>query len=360
MKILFFIESLRLGGKERRLVELLRYLSLKNQFELSLVLTRNEIDYQEVYDLGIKIQIIERKYFKKDPKLFFSFYKIAKVFKPDIIHVWGNMVAFYAIPTKLLLRLPLINSQITDAFDVVYRGILSHKFTFQYSDLIIANSMAGLKTYGSPPNKSKVIYNGFDFDRIKKLKPSIEIRKMFNIETSFIVGMAASFSALKDYKTYIQAANLLLSEGADCTFLCMGKGDDSTYQELVLPERKNNVKFLGLQSDVESVMNCCDVGVLSTYTEGFPNSVMEFMALGKPVVATAGGGTEELVLDNETGYLVKVKSPSELAEKIKFLLNNPETAQKMGEKGKERIQSNFTLSLMAEKFIKVYNEFSRN
>lgn len=360
MKILFFIESLRLGGKERRLVELLKCLHPNHRFEILLVLTRNEIDYKEVYDFGFKVQIIERKYFKKDPKLFYSFYKIAKKFKPDIIHVWGNMVAMYAIPSKLLLGKPLINNQITDAFDIVYRGILSHKVTFIFSDLIIANSHAGLRAYNSPPQKSKVIYNGFDFKRINNLKPVAETRKIFNINTKYVVGMAASFSELKDYKSYIEAAIILLSEGADCTFLCMGKGDDSSYRELVLPEWKENVKFLGLQSDVESVMNCCDVGVLSTYTEGLPNSVLEFMALAKPVVATKGGGTEELLVDGQTGFLVNVKSPGELSEKIKILLENPETAQKMGEKGKERIYSNFTLSSMAEQFIKVYDEFSNN
>jgi glycosyltransferase involved in cell wall biosynthesis len=360
LKILFFIESLRLGGKERRLVELLKYLNSNHHFEILLVLTRNEIDYQEVYDFGINIQIIERKYFKKDPKLFFSFYKIAKEYKPDILHVWGNMVALYAIPAKLLLNIPLINSQITDAFDAVPEGLLSHKTTFRFSDLIIANSNAGLKSYKSPMKKSRVIYNGFDFERLKNIRPTNEIRNLFNIKTKFVVGMAATFSELKDYKSYIIAANILLSEGINCTFLCMGKGDDLSYRELVLPEWKENVKFLGLQSDVESVMDCCDVGVLSTYTEGLPNSVLEFMALGKPVVVTKGGGTEELVLNKETGFLVNQQSPGDLAENIRFLLENPEKAQKMGEKGKERIYSNFTLSTMAQQFVKVYDEFSSN
>lgn len=360
MKILFFIESLRSGGKERRLIELLKFLNSDDRYQILLVLTRQEIDYYDIYNLGINIQIIERKHIKKDPKLFFSFYKIAKDYKPDIIHVWGNMVALYAIPAKLLLGVPLINNQITDAFDIVPGGLLSHNTTFRFSDLIIANSKAGLKSYNSPPKKSRVIYNGFDFERLNNIKSTIEIRKSFNIKTEFVVGMAATFSELKDYNSYIIAANLLLSEGLDCTFLCMGKGDDSAYRELVIPEWKENIKFLGLQSDVESIMNCCDIGVLSTFTEGLPNSVLEFMALGKPIVATRGGGTDELVLDNQTGYLVRAKSPDEMAQKIKILLENPEMALKMGEKGKERVESKFNISAMAEQFVKIYNEYSEN
>jgi glycosyltransferase involved in cell wall biosynthesis len=360
LKILFFIESLRSGGKERRLVELLKYLNSTSDYEILLVLTRKEVDYSEVFELGFNIKFIERRFLKKDPKLFYSFYKTVKNFKPDILHVWGNMVALYALPTKLLLGLPLINNQITDAFEFVPGGILSHKITFRFSDLIIANSKAGLKAYNSPPKKSRVIYNGFNFERIKNIKPSGEIRQKLNIKTRHVIGMAASFSELKDYETYIKAANKMLSENEDCTFLCMGKGDDSKYRELVGSDWKENIKFLGLQSDVESVMNCCDIGVLSTYTEGLSNSILEFMAIGKPIVATRGGGTEELVLDNQTGFLVNAKSPDEMAEKIKSLLADPQKAQEMGEKGKERIMSNFTISKMAEQFVKVYDEFSKN
>jgi glycosyltransferase involved in cell wall biosynthesis len=338
----------------------LKYLCKKKPFEIELVLTRPEIDYNEIYSLGIKIHIIERRNLKKDPRLFISFYKISRIYKPDLIHVWGNMAAFYAIPAKILLKIPMINSQITDAFSIVSKGLLSHKTTFLFSNLIVSNSKAGLLAYSSPPAKSRVIYNGFNFDRVKNLSSKKDIRDKLNINTKYVVGMAASFSELKDYTSFIEAANILLSKNKNITFLCLGKGDDSEYRKLVMSEWIDNVKFLGLQSNVESIMNCCDIGVLSTYTEGLPNSIMEFMALGKPVVVTRGGGTEELVLDNETGCLVKAKSPIEIAEKINYLLENQEIADIMGVKGRERIQSNFTLKSMANQFIKVYEEFALN
>lgn len=199
MKILFFIESLRSGGKERRLVELIKGLQNYHYIERELVLTRKDIHYKDIFDTGIKIHYIVRKYIKKDPRLFFKFFKIANKYKPDIIHVWGNMVAIYAIPAKILLKKPMINNQITDAPDKVNGGLLSHQVSFPFSNILVANSKAGLKSYNAPLNKSRVIYNGFDFARIENLEDKKITRAKFEIKTNNVVDMVASFSNLKDY-----------------------------------------------------------------------------------------------------------------------------------------------------------------
>jgi len=355
MKILFFIGNLYSGGKERRLVELLKGISKYDDISMELVLTRRDIHYTDIFNLDIKIHYIERKHLKKDPSLFFKFYQIARKFKPDIIHVWENMVAFYAIPSKLLLRIPMINNQITGAPLHVSRGLLSHKVTFPFSDIIIANSREGLKSYNVPERKSAVIYSGFDFNRIADLRSARAIREMLSINTRYIIGMVASFSTLKDYDTYIEAAQKVLYRNSDVTFLCVGAGDARPYQKLVQPEFSNRIRFLGKQQKIESIMNICDIGVLATYTEGIANSVMEFMALSKPLVVTAGGGTKELVIDKKTGLLVKQQSPIDMAEKINYLLDNKEIALHMGLKAKKRIEKYFNMEQMTNAFRKIYN-----
>ena len=358
MKILYFSESLHAGGKERRLVELLKGLSKFEDISMELALTRRDIHYTDIFNLNVKIHYIERKYLKKDPSLFFKFYRIAREFKPDIIHVWGNLAAIYAIPAKILLKIPLINNQITDARLHVKGGLLSYKITFPFSDILIANSKAGLKSYNAPEGKSRVIYNGFNFDRIENLETPDKVREEFNINTKHVVGMVASFSLLKDYGTYIKAAQQVLNKNSDITFLCVGAGDDRSYRKLVEPEFSNKIRFLGLQQNVESIMNICDVGVLMTnpdlHGEGISNAIMEFMALAKPVIATDGGGTGELIKDGETGFLVKPKSPEELASKIEYLLDNDEIASNMGEKGNERIKQEFSMKKMVNSFVGLY------
>ena len=113
---------------------------------------------------------------------------------------------------------------------------------------------------------------------------------------------------------------------------------------------------------IESVVQIFDVGVLSTNTkvhgEGVSNAIMEYMALGKPVVATNGGGTPEILLDGETGYLVAPFTPIVMAEKIQYLLSHPEVANHMGTIGKQRIRSQFSLSGMAESYIELYHRLT--
>ncbi len=355
MKILFFIESLRSGGKERRLVELIKGLAKNPDIEMEIVLTKEEIHYTDVLATNIKIHYtVRKKGLKKDPRIFYKFYKVAKKVKPDVIHVWGNLVAIYAIPAKVLLRIPMVNSQIADAPENIGNSILSHRLSFPFSDKILANSYAGLRAYSAPEKKSSVIYNGFDFTRVSNIENKSSIRNNFNITTKLVVGMVASFSDMKDYTSYIQAANKILKNTKEVTFLCIGSGDDSVYQQMVAIENIGRVLFLGKQNNVENIMNICDIGVLSTYTEGISNALLEFAALGKPVVTTFGGGNIELVDHEETGYLVNQKSPEKLAEKIEILLKDKKKRVEFGGKAKEKVFQQFSIENMISDFTNTY------
>lgn len=97
-----------------------------------------------------------------------------------------------------------------------------------------------------------------------------------------------------------------------------------------------------------------DVCVLATYTEGISNSIMEYMALAKPVVATDGGGTKELVLQNETGFLVRPSIPGEIVDCVEQLLSNPDIRNEMGMRGKKRIHEVFSIESMVRNFIDLY------
>lgn len=357
MKVLFFIESLRAGGKERRIVELLKGLKKYPDVEVELVLTRREIHYQEFYDLQIPLHVIERKFLKKDPLLFIKFYNIARKFNPDLIHVWGHMVAVYAVPTVWKLGVPLLNNEITDA--TPGQKLLGKNIVFNASTKIIANTKAGLLAYAAPPEKSGVIYNGFNFSRLKDLAPAEEVKQKFGISTRYAIAMVATFSPYKDYNTFVKAALQVLTIRDDVTFLCVGEGDDSAFKALVPAEKSSRVLFLGKQNRVESIMNVCDVGVLVTdvknHAEGISNALMEFMALGKPVIATNFGGSVELVVNNETGFLVEAYDSNTLALKVNELISNDAKRLEMGRASNARVQSQFSIDRMISSF---YNEYT--
>lgn len=357
MKIIYFIESLESGGKERRLVELLKGIKRNRNFECELVVTKEAIHYSDIYSTGIPINYIERKS-KKDLSPFLKFLRICRRYKPDIIHVWGNLVALYAIPSKLLLRIPMINSQIADAPQVVKYGILINTFPLYFSDVLIANSKAGLQAYNISSNRGVVIYNGFDAKRMNAIQNESVIKAKFGINGEYVVGMVANFTIMKDYKTFIEAASIVLKEIKNVVFMCIGSGDYEEYKRMIPAEYCGNFIFPGPQGNVESIVNTFTIGVLSTYTEGISNSVLEYMASGKPVIVTDGGGSNELVIDNESGYLIPARSPGILAEKIIYLLKNAAIRQRFGDKGKEIVRTTFDMNVMIEKYISEYNKIA--
>lgn len=359
MKVLFFINELSCGGKERRLTELLKSINQRKDCNFELAIMSNTIYYKEVLDLNIPIHyLIRRK--KKDLFVFRMFYKLCKTCKPDIVHCWDSMTAIYSVPVCKLLEIKLVNGLITNSPEqqnVFNKHWLRAKITFPFSDIVIGNSKAGLVAYSAPEGKSYVINNGFNFERTDKVIDESSIQNQLNINTEYIVGMVASNTKNKDYKTYFAAAQILLRKRRDITFLAIGENTDSEEsQHNINNEYQEFFRLLGKRFGVESYINVLDIGVLSTFTEGISNSILEYMALAKPVVATSGGGTNEIVLDHETGFLVRKSNPEELAEKIELLLNSKDLRIKMGMAGKDRIQNFFTIDSMTNNYIDHYNE----
>ncbi|HET7115151.1 MAG TPA: glycosyltransferase family 4 protein [Hanamia sp.] len=368
MRILFFINGIHPGGKERRMIELMKELKLRKEIDFELVLMNREINYPEILKMDIKLHYLIRKS-KKDLSIFRKFYKICKEFRPEIIHCWDSMTAVYAIPASKLLNIKLMNGMVVDTpvkKNIFNKNWLRAQLTFPFSDIIIGNSKAGLYAYKAPAKKSECIYNGVDLTRFTNLIDPSNIRKEIfgnDLGDIFIVGMVAAFEERKDYKTLIGAAMKLIPNNNRLRFVLVGGG-------ILLNEIKSTVPapfldkifFLGNKSKVENIINIFDVGVLLTnakiHGEGISNSIIEYMALGKPVIATRGGGTNEVVFDNQNGYLIEAKSTDHLIQKIEKIIKD-ENRGKLGEKGRQMVNDKFDLKIMTGKYIDFYQRITK-
>ena len=359
MKILYVIESLTSGGKERRLVSLIKELLRRDIEAIEIIILSDDIHYKEIYEFDIKIHAFERN-IKKDIRILAKFNKVLKKFNPDVVHCWDNIAAFHFGPICKIRKIPFINSMISTAppkLSLFSKRYFFYVISYPFSDVILTNSNAGLYSYRVPKNKGKYIYNGFDFNRANVKNNKDNIRAKFTIETKYVVGMTGGFYDRKDYPTFVKAAEIVLSNRNDVTFIGIGGGPDlDTIKNSVAQKHKSKFRFTGKQDDVESIVNIFDIGVLATFTEGISNAIMEYMILEKPVIATDGGGTNELVIDNVNGFLVEQGNAKEIAKKIEFLLENPGTSLIMGKKGKERIKNNFSIDKMINQTIQLYKD----
>jgi glycosyltransferase involved in cell wall biosynthesis len=141
-------------------------------------------------------------------------------------------------------------------------------------------------------------------------------------------------------------------------FVLAGDGDERAALEsqcavLGLQER---VLFLGYQQDVPNLLAHCDLFVLPSLYEGLPLAILEAMAAAKPVIATAVGGTGEVVVDGETGLLVPPGDPTALAGAIRKLLSDPPFARRLAAAGNVLVQRSFSTEAMVRRVSQVYED----
>jgi glycosyltransferase involved in cell wall biosynthesis len=359
LKILLVIDSLKRGGKEGQFCELLRGIKTYDQIKMAVVIRKNIIEYPEVLRLGHDIFIAP----SPSPLRFISFLnKVITEFGPDIIHSWQVFVTLNSVLLGILKRIKVINFDIQYAhkLKVLSRLYICGKFNQILSYRNMANSYAGLKAFHlKPSRKNRVIYNGLDLNRIINAAP-INIRDKLKLKNSSLICMIANFSLPKDYSTLIEAGKKILTERQDVNFIFIGEGRERvSMQNFVPKELTGHFIFLGKRNDVENIVNEIDIGVLLSkkgHAEGISNSIMEYMAAGKPVIATKVGGNSELVVDSTTGYLISCRNVWELTRKLNFLLDNHEKRAEMGRAGRERIKNMFGLDRMVSQFVDLYNE----
>ena len=258
--------TLTSGGKERRLLELITYLGKKDQYRLVLVTKKTEIYFANFSHLNLEWVQMESE--RIGLKTFLDFFGIRKNVKPDIIHTLGNKQTLVSLLYLIKFRkTKLVNSQITSAPPKIsFQEKLVSNINFLFSDVILSNSFAGLDAYSPPKLKSKVIYNGVNFNRFKNLLPIQEVKKSYGLDKEFTIVMVASFSANKDYLRFFKVGIELGKIRDDFKFIGIGffkGGGEGLFQtcEELTKDYSNLVPMAGT-SHVESLINASDVGVL--------------------------------------------------------------------------------------------------
>ncbi|MGD0192704.1 MAG: glycosyltransferase [Rhizomicrobium sp.] len=365
IRILHVIHSLVAGGIERQLLELLKGMKDDPGFVSELVLLSDVIQYDAFWSLGIKAHFLPRAV-RYDPMIFLRLHRVMREFRPHIVHAWSSMCSFYSAPLARLAGAKVVNAFVQDApagLTWRNRDFLRGKLTIPFSDVVVANSRAGLSAYRVPPRKGICIVNGFDPGRIAFLMPAAEMRRMLRISTPHVVGMVASFSDRKDWDSFFRAARTVTAMRDDVTFIAVGDGPNrQRYETMLSSDPSARIRMLGLRQDVESVVNTFTIGVLTSnaavHGEGIANAIMEYMAVGKPVLATECGGTREIVEDGQTGYLLSPNDVETLVGHIVRLLDDSDLCARSGEAGRLRIEQEFSLARMIDAHARLYRGLS--
>jgi sugar transferase (PEP-CTERM/EpsH1 system associated) len=282
--------------------------------------------------------------------------------RPTILHTW----MFHAnLPGRVLGRLAGVPIVISSETTMGQEGWLRCWFNWITSPLpdrvvCVSERVAefAARTIGIPPAKLVVIPNGVpleDFQPGDRSRARVELGIPLR---AVVAGTVGRLQPVKGTSYLLEAWALLASDHPDAILLLVGGGPQQAALErmsrrLGISER---VRFLGDRADVPDLLRGMDVFALPSVWEGMPNAVLEAMAVGLPVVATAVGGTPEVVVDGVTGLLVPSGDSDALAQSIARLLCDPDLRYKMGQAGRERVVNHFSVERTVEQTERLYEQ----
>ena len=348
IRILFLIDGLNGGGKERQLVEIIRYLKGDDRYTMG-VITFNKNKH---YSVTVRENVPFYFELNKRPtglEPLFTLWKYFWRFNPDIVHSWDTLTSLYACFLTSFSRAKFINGSIRDAgIEKKWQKALKG-FLIKRADVVIANSEAGLTHYKV---QGEVIFNAINMSRFG----------LIPVGEGFNMIMVANFSDYKDHKTFIDAAGELLNRNRIDLVYMAGDGprrkEFMNYIKKTFAYVSERFIFLGAINNVEEYLSRCMVGVLCStqeYGEGISNSVLEYMAAGLVAITTDTGGMHEVIDDGENGYLVKEKDARSIVDIVIQLRENPELMSRLRANARKTIGSKFSYEKNIESLKKIYS-----
>jgi glycosyltransferase involved in cell wall biosynthesis len=232
-----------------------------------------------------------------------------------------------------------------------------NRFTCHHAIAVSEGVKRDLIAGGLPAKMITVIYNGVDGDKINGLAVQDPEDFLTEYADKRVVGMVARLEPEKGHRYFLEAAAQVLNEHPDVLFLIVGAGSlaDSLPKLAASLGISDKIVFTGYRKNVAKLINMMDILVIPSLTEAFGITMVEGMCLGKPCVASAVGGLTEIAgADGDVAFLVPPGDAESLASKIRYLLENPETARVMGKQGAKIAAAKFSAEKMTDEITELY------
>lgn len=356
INILFICTVLDIGGNEKQLYHVVLGMDKALFNPIVCCLKEDGVFGKKLRDKGFRVysNLLKSKY---DVRVLFSLRSIMKMENIHTVFTVGEGdKMFWGRLSAKLSNVPVIISSVHSTLSDGQRGStlgFLNKLLMPITDRIVAVSNKQkeflIKHEGITEEKITVIHNGVDLSQFEDQIETKNQKEELGIPSSHsVVSIIAWLRPEKAHSVFLQAATRILQRIPEVTFLIIGNGSERVPLENLSKTLgiSGNVRFLGERLDIPEILAITDVSVLcSTTIETCPNSILESMAAEVPVVTTDVGGLSEIVLDRETGFLVKPGDIQGFAHKILWLIKDREKAKELGRAGKERVRKHFSMDI---------------
>jgi len=381
LRVVHVIDDLGMGGAQRQLTELVKALPRHRISAHIISLSCEKNTYAEaIRASGIPLTCIEHRGTWSWTTLW-TLWRTLRAVRPDVVQTWlftadlyGRLAACLCRAEHFirslrhdgrqawLARVPVIISAVRSVepwkpAHYVWTDRLLRRITDAYT--VNAQAIGRMIELREQVARERIhtIYNGVNLDVFDAASVNGAVRRRLAIpDHRPVIGTIGRLGPEKDHETLLRACALVLRDVPDAQVLVVGSGPlapqlASLAQTLALD---GQIHFLEAQSNIAEIIAALDVVVISSRYEGCCNVILEAMAMGKPVVATAVGGNPELVLDGQTGRLVPPRDPQRLAGAIADVLEDRVRARAMGASGRQRVVEHFSVARMVDNTVALY------
>ncbi len=367
LRIVYFIDTLGFGGTELNAVRLAEHLD-PAQFAISVACfgdgpLRARLEAANIPIHRYTPRSLYGHGMVREGRRFARFLQAEQI---DVVHshdryanlfcmMWGRFAGTPGLIASKRWGTQRITHAVTNR--LAYR--LAHRVLGNSEQ--VGNSLIAVERV--PRERVVVIPNFVDDDAFEAASPELlaAMRDGLQIpDDALVVGIVARLSPIKDHKTLIKAIALLAPEFPTLLLVLIGSGPNRAELEAfaVAEGVASIVRFAGQREPPPNLHSLFDVSVLCSLSEGFPNSVVEAMAAGRPVVATTVGGVPDAVRNGENGTLVPVQDPPALAAALAPLLRDSALRRRMGEVGRRIAREEFSASTVLPRLAALYRELA--
>lgn len=363
--VVHFIDSAQFGGTEQAVLHILAGLNRRHWQPVLFHHPEAGLTplFERAKSLNVRLRPIPRVQHRHSlvtwlPRLI----KELRAEQPAVFHahLCSPLACKDGLFAAVLARIPAViaTAQLFGELPLSYFAYGQQRFLAAGVDRYIAVSHEVARrlhqVFNIPVRKINVVHNAIPLPTIDAPANTALRRTLRRGTDRAIVLITARLDKQKGHHYLLRAASLI----PEAVFVLVGDGPERASLEAQARalDLSDRVTFLGYRDDVCDLLTTCDLFVLPSLFEGLPLSVLEAMAAGKPVVATAIGGTDEAIAQGHTGLLVPPGDPVALAAAIRTVLSNPKLARRLAAAAKARVHEHFSADAMIQKVTNIYEE----
>ena len=366
LKVMLVTVGLGVGGTETQILELATRLDRTRFDVLVCGLKKDRAVAEELRERGVRALTLDGAG-KGDLRVLYRLARLVRDERPDIIHAFLGVANLAASLVGRLSGVPVI---IWSYRDVEVWKTKAHwmvdRMGARWADAVTCCSDAVrrfvLARLNGPPSNLLTIHNGINIEAFDR--PHAASRPELNLrDGGFVIGTVSRLDEPKKGLTVLlrALADVARRDGMPAwQGLLVGDGPARDRLRRLAEELglQGRVVFAGMRRDVASVLPAMDLFVCPSLYEGFGIAIVEAMAAGRPVIASAVGGIPEIVVHGDTGLLVPPGDAAALADAIAALLAHPDLARAMGLRGRARAQERFSVETAVRRHQQLYESLS--